>query len=51
MLKDVECKAYVHTYRCNEKSCDGCKNRHGKGEKMTGNKLDEHNSLLKRISR
>ena len=39
MLKDVECKAYVHTYKCNEKSCDGCKNRYGEGEKMTGREL------------
>ena len=43
MLKDVECKAYVHTYKCNEKSCDGCKNRYGRRRKvMTGrdNKLN-----------
>lgn len=40
MLKDVECKAYVHTYKCNEKSCDGCKNRYGRRRKvMTGREL------------
>lgn len=38
MLKDVECKAYVHTYKCNEKSCDGCKNRYGR-KVMTGREL------------
>lgn len=41
MLKDVECKAYVHTYKCNEKSCDDCKNRYGRRRKvMTGRELN-----------
>lgn len=42
MMKDVECKAYVHTYKCNEKSCDGCKNRYGRRRKvMTGRELND----------
>ena len=49
MLKDVECKAYVHTYRCNEKSCVYVETE--KIGLVPTNKLDEYNSLLKRISR
>lgn len=27
-MKDLECKAYLHTYKCNEKDCEGCKYRY-----------------------
>ncbi|MSS64582.1 hypothetical protein [Velocimicrobium porci] len=27
-VKDKECKEYIHTYKCNKKTCDGCKNRY-----------------------
>lgn len=41
MMKDVECEAYIHSYKCNEKSCDGCKNRYGRRRKvMTGKELN-----------
>lgn len=27
-MKDLECHAYLHTYKCNEKDCEGCKYRY-----------------------
>ena len=29
-MKDKECKAYVHTYKCGMKSCEGCAYRYEK---------------------
>lgn len=26
-MKDNKCNAYNHTYKCNEKDCDGCRYR------------------------
>lgn len=28
MVKDKECKAYIHTYKCSETSCDDCEYRY-----------------------
>lgn len=27
-MKDIECKAYIHTDKCDSKSCEGCQYRH-----------------------
>lgn len=34
-MKDHECKEYLHTYKCNKKSCDGCENRYVKNKIIT----------------
>lgn len=38
-MKDIECKAYIHTYKCNSNSCEGCQYRYKHNEDTTENIL------------
>lgn len=38
-MKDTECKAYIRTYKCDSKSCEGCQYRYKHNEDTTENIL------------
>lgn len=42
-MKDKECEAYIHTYKCDAKSCSGCQYRYkslATGTPQTGKSRD-----------